>query len=105
MARVPAPGVPAGTPVRTQASDELVADIARHLAGDGEYELTLLPDMPQELVDVRWAALRAGRVLGRRVHVAVSGLTLDSAKTPLTVRMTCPAGTTRPTIPHQRAQG
>jgi hypothetical protein len=82
-----------------------VADIARHLQDAGEFRMTLMPDAPQELVDVRWAALRAGRVLGRRVHVAVSGLTLDSARTPLTVRMTCAVATMRPAIPHQRAQG
>lgn len=83
--------------------DDLAADIAEHLRHDGEYRLTLVPDVPQRLVDVRWAALGAGRRLGRRVQVAVSGMSMDSGLTPLTVRVTCTPAL-RPTIPQQRGQ-
>jgi hypothetical protein len=80
--------------------DEVVADIARQLEDAGEFRLTLVPDLPQRLVDLRWAALRAGRILGREVEVAVSGAALNSPEGPVTIRMTC--GQTRPGIPRQR---
>lgn len=104
MARVQASDVAAGTPPGTPLPDDLATDIVRHLEDTGEYRLTLVPDAPQRLVDLRWAALRAGRALGHRVEVAVSGASLDSGQTPLTVRMTW-AGASRPTIPQQRHQG
>jgi hypothetical protein len=105
MARGPASDVAAGTPSATPLlTDDLVSDVARQLEDAGEYRLTLVPDMPQRLVDLRWAALRAGRILGRRVEVSVSGASLNSEKTPLTVRMTVEAAA-RPTIPHQRLEG
>ena len=86
-----------GAPV----SDDVIADIARQLDHDGEFRLTLVPDLPQRVVDLRWAALRVGRLLGRPVKVAVSGAAMSATETPVTVRMTCAAGT-RPEIPRQR---
>jgi hypothetical protein len=82
-------------------SDDAIADIARQLDHRGEFRLTLVPDLPQRVVDLRWAALRVGRILGRPVDVAVSGAALNAAEGPVTIRMTCAAGT-RPEIPRQR---
>lgn len=81
--------------------DEVIADIARQLEDAGEFRLTLVPDLPQRVVDLRWAALRAGRILGRPVEVAVSGGALSSSEGPVTIRMTC-AADARPGIPRQR---
>ena len=81
--------------------DDMVADIARQLDDAGEYRLTLVPDLPQRMVDLRWAALRAGRILGRPVEVAVSAGALNAAQGPVTIRLTSPAPT-RTGIPRQR---
>jgi hypothetical protein len=98
MARSHAPeAVEVGVPL----SDDAIADIARQLDHDGEFRLTLVPDLPQRVVDLRWAALRVGRLLGRPVEVAVSGAAMSAAESPVTVRMTCAAGV-RPEIPRQR---
>ena len=89
--------VEAGVPL----SDDAIADIARQLDHLGEFRLTLVPDLPQRVVDLRWAALRVGQLLGRPVEVAVSGAAMNAADVPVTVRLTCAAGT-RPEIPRQR---
>ena len=97
MARTQVSEVEVGAPL----SDDAIADIVRQLDHAGEFRLTLVPDLPQRLVDLRWAALRASRLLGRPVDVAVSGGILNSAEGPVTIRMTC-AAPTRPEIPRQR---
>lgn len=76
---------------------DLVDAIARHLEDAGEYRVTLEPGPPQRLIDLRWAALDAGRRLGRRVSVAVTRAGVDAASASTTVRMTC-----LPPIPLQR---
>src|SRR3954454_20433265 len=76
---------------------DLVDAIARHLEDAGEYRVTLEPGPPQRVIDLRWAALDAGRRLGRRVYVAVTRAGVDSASASTTVRMTCV-----PAIPLQR---
>lgn len=86
-----------GAPLR----DDVVADIARQLEDAGVFRVTMVPDLPQRLVDLRWAALRAGRILGRPVKMAVSGAAVSSAGSPVTIRMTC-ASETRQGIPRQR---
>jgi hypothetical protein len=83
--------------------DELAADIARHLEDAGEYRITLVPSDPQRLVDLRWAALAAGRLMGRRVHVAATRAAVDYGRTPITVRVTTEP-TSQPAIPLQREQ-
>lgn len=82
--------------------DDLVAEIARHLADAGEHRLTLAPGHPQRLVDLRWAALRAGRQLGRRVRV-VTSRAVNTGDTPITVRVTC-APAHRGLIPPMREE-
>lgn len=82
--------------------DDLVAEIARHLEDAGEHRLTLLPGQPQRLVDLRWAALRAGRQLGRPVRV-VTSRAVNTGDTPITVRVTC-APAHRGLIPPMREQ-
>lgn len=82
-------------------SDDLATAIARQIRAGGEYQVTYLPNDPQRLVDLRWAALAAGRMLSRRVDVTVSRATAMPGHTPITVRMTC-AVEGRPTIPRQR---
>jgi hypothetical protein len=85
--------------------DALVPDIARQLEDSGEYRATFVPTDPQRLVDLRWAALGAGRLLGRRVHVAVTRAGIEPGTSPITVRMTCapsPRPAARRSIPRQR---
>ena len=77
--------------------DDLVDAIARHLEDAGEYRVTLEPGPPQRVIDLRWAALGAGRRLGRRVSVAVTRSGVDAVNAATTVRMTC-----APLIPQQR---
>jgi hypothetical protein len=98
MARSQAPGA---AEVGAPLSDAAIADIAWQLDHAGEFRMTLVPDLPQRVVDVRWAALRAGQILGRPVEVAVSGVAVSSAAGPVTIRMTC-AAPVRPEIPRQR---
>jgi hypothetical protein len=84
--------------------DRLIPAIARELADAGEYSATFLSADAQRLVDLRWAALRAGRLIGRPVRVSVSRAAVDPGSTPITVRLTC-APATKPAIPLQRQQG
>lgn len=95
--------VPDAGEVGAPLSDDTIADIARQLDHAGEFRLTLVPDLPQRVVDFRWAALRVGRLLGRPVDVAVSGAAMSAAEGPVTIRMTC-AAPARPEIPRQREE-
>jgi hypothetical protein len=83
---------------------DLVDAIARHLEDAGEYRVTLEPGPPQRVIDLRWAALKAGRRLGRRVHVAVTRSGVDAMSASTTVRMTC-APPRSHGIPQQRDPG
>ena len=82
---------------------DLVPAITRLLAEAGEYRVAVDRTSPQQLVDLRWAALAAGRVLGQRVQVATSKA-IDAGDSPITVRLTLALAPprTRPTIPQQR---
>jgi hypothetical protein len=93
--------------------DGLAPDIARQLMLAGEYRATFVPSDPQRLVDLRWAALGAGRLLGQRVQVAITRAGIEPGTSPITVRMTCapaahpasrpaPRPATRHAIPRQR---
>jgi hypothetical protein len=83
---------------------DLVPDIARQLEEFGEYRITLDPRSPQRVIDVRWAALGAGRALGRRVRVDTIRSTVIAGDTPITVRVSF-APAHRRSIPRQRHQG
>jgi hypothetical protein len=52
--------------------DELVRQIADRLVEEGRYVAYLESPQLQEVVDVGWAARRAGQHLGRRVRVSTS---------------------------------
>jgi hypothetical protein len=80
--------------------DELVPVIAVHLDEGGEYRTVLDPGVPQQLVDLRWAALRAGRLLGRRVRVSTTQA-VSSGSAPIMARVTFASGHGA-TIPRQR---
>lgn len=54
---------------------ELTAEILGQLSAEGEYVVELDPHPQQRLIDLRWAAHRAGRMLGRRTRMVVSGAT------------------------------
>jgi len=84
--------------------DQLIPAIAGQLESTGEYRVTFPSTDAQRLVDLRWAALGAGRLIGQRVRVAVHRGAVAPGGTPVTVRLTC-APTARPTIPSQRRQG
>jgi hypothetical protein len=76
--------------------DALVPAIATELDETGEYRAILDPSALQQLVDLRWAALRAGRLLGRQVKVSTTqAVTTDDA--PILARVTFASA-----IPRQR---
>ena len=52
---------------------DLTIEIAAKLWIDGQYVTELLPVPTQRFVDLQWAARQAGRVLGGRSQVDVSG--------------------------------
>jgi hypothetical protein len=85
--------------------DDLVPAITRLLSEAGEYRVAVDRRSPQQLVDLRWAALAAGLVLGQRVRVATSKA-IDSGDSPITVRLTLALAPPRirPSIPRQRAR-
>jgi hypothetical protein len=83
--------------------DELVPVIAVHLDETGEYRAVLDPTAAQQLVDLRWAALRAGRLLGRRVKVTTTQA-VASGNAPVVARVRF-APSHASTIPRQRQPG
>jgi hypothetical protein len=88
---------------RVTMPQDLVPAITRLLAEAGEYRVSVDRTSPQQLVDLRWAALAAGRELGQRVRVATSKA-IDTSDSPITVRLTLALAPprTRPSIPLQR---
>jgi hypothetical protein len=98
--------VPSPPPsVAVTMPEDLVPAITRLLSEAGEYRVAVDRTSPQQLVDLRWAALAAGRALGQRVRVATSKA-IDAGDSPITVRLTLALAPerTRPTIPQQRAR-
>jgi class 3 adenylate cyclase len=87
MRKVQAPETSAAGAAALHPHDDLAPDILRQLEDTGEYRVSFLPTDPQRLVDLRWSALAAGRLMGRPVHVAVTRADMDSS-TPITVRVT-----------------
>ena len=51
---------------------DLTLEIASRLWFYGEYAFQVAPNPQQELVDLHWAALQAGRLLGGRAKVKVA---------------------------------
>jgi hypothetical protein len=89
---------------------DLVPGIAQHLEDEGEYRITVDARSPQQLVDVRWAALSAGRLLGRPVQV-ITTKAVSSNKGPILMKVTWASAqrsaqqsAQRRTIPRQRQQ-
>lgn len=76
--------------------DALVPAIATELDETGEYRAILDPSALQQLVDLRWAALRAGRLLGRQVKVSTTQAVTDG-DAPILARVTFASA-----IPRQR---
>lgn len=99
MTSVPASAGP-GRAAATQLPADLVPLITRHLEEDGEYRLVLDPREAQRLVDVRWAALGAGRALGRKVRVIISRA-IETREAPIDVLVRF-EDRVRPAIPRQR---
>jgi hypothetical protein len=79
---------------------DLVPVIVVNLDEAGEYRAVLDPNAAQQLVDLRWAALRAGRLLGRRVKVSTTQA-VGTGSAPLVARVTFASGHGS-TIPRQR---
>jgi hypothetical protein len=90
----PAHDAPAHLPV------DLVPVITRHLEEVGEYRLVVDPRQAQQLVDLRWAALGAGRALGRKVHV-ITSRAVETREAPIAVVIRFDEEY-RPAIPEQR---
>ena len=88
-------GGESGTPL----PGDLVPMIVQDLQEDGEYRVVLDPLHAQQLVDVRWAALDAERLLGRRVRV-VTSRAIETREAPITVLVTF--GDHHRAIPQQR---
>jgi hypothetical protein len=55
-----------------QARDDLVAAIVEQVHRHGCYRVDLTPQPLQAIVDLRWAAQQAGRVLGHRLRACAS---------------------------------
>ena len=102
MARVRAARDSAGQarPRRSERPGELALDVLAHLEQNGEYRALLDPGTPQQLVDLRWAALRAGRQLGRTVKVMTTQA-VDSENAPISAQVRFAAGHGQ-AIPSQR---
>jgi hypothetical protein len=102
MASAPGPRASARqTRTSHTAATDLAGDVAAHLARDGEYRAVLDSGSLQQLVDLRWAALRAGRALGRSVKV-VTTQPVDTDSAPISVQVRFAAGH-GPGIPLQRS--
>lgn len=72
---------------------DLTLEIASGLWYDGEYTFVVSPEKQQKLVDVHWAALQAGRLLGVRSKVRFRGpSTFDDPTISVTVTFTDPGG-------------
>ena len=72
---------------------DLTLEIASGLWYDGDYSFVVSPENQQELVDVHWAALQAGRLLGVRSKVRVRGpATSQDPAITVTVTFTDPGG-------------
>jgi hypothetical protein len=99
MTSIPAPAGK-GAATSTQLPADLVPAIARQLERSGEYRLVLDPREAQRLVDVRWAALGAGRALGRKVRVIISRA-VETREAPIDVLVAF-EDHARPAIPRQR---
>jgi hypothetical protein len=80
--------------------DAMVPVIATQLDETGEYRAVLDPTAIQQLVDLRWAALRAGRLLGRKVKVSTTQA-VTTGDAPILARVTFTAGHGS-SIPRQR---
>lgn len=102
MAAAPGPRGhhPRGTAV---LPDAMVPVIATQLDETGEYRAVLDSSAMQQLVDLRWAALRAGRLLGRRVKVTTTQA-VTSGGAPVLARVTFTSGHGS-AIPRQRQPG
>ena len=74
--------------------------ITRHLEEVGEYRVVVDPRQAQQLVDLRWAALGAGRALGRKVHV-ITHRAVETREAPIAVVVRFDEQY-RPAIPEQR---
>ena len=96
------PEVAAGAASPQLLPGDLVPVIARELQATGEYRVVLDPREAQRLVDVRWAALGAGRALGRSVKV-VTSRAIETRNAPITVLVTFVEGRRAP-IPTQRLE-
>ncbi|MGY2876773.1 hypothetical protein ACVW00_003963 [Marmoricola sp. URHA0025 HA25] len=102
MVEAPRPRLqqPRSTPV---LPDALVPVIATELDETGEYRAVLDASALQQLVDLRWAALRAGRLLGRRVKVSTTQA-VTPGDAPVLARVTFTSGHGS-AIPLQRLPG
>jgi hypothetical protein len=100
MTSVSASRAPADDAPGTQLPVDLVPVITRHLEEVGEYRLVVDPRHAQQLVDLRWAALGAGRALGRKVHV-VTTRAVETREAPIAVVVRFDEQY-RPAIPEQR---
>lgn len=72
---------------------DLAIDIASELWLYGEYAVELDPLPAQRLVDVRWAALEAGRLLGARAVIRVTETRpMPDPRVTVSVRYVDPSG-------------
>jgi hypothetical protein len=101
MARVPAARPSTGHARKLHSvPTDLAREVAAQLEQDGEYRVVLDPGSLQQLVDLRWAALRAGRQLGRTVKVMTTQA-VDSEGAPISAQLRFATGHPQP-IPSQR---
>ena len=56
------------------STNPLATEIARRLADQGRFTIRLETGNLQAVVDARWAARQAGRMLGRRLRITTTRL-------------------------------
>jgi hypothetical protein len=54
---------------RAAQSERLISQIVNALAASGEFVATLALEPAQQVVDLKWAARQAGRLLGMRIDI------------------------------------
>lgn len=91
----------------TGVHDELTIEIARELQQEGTCVRVVRSIPRQRVVDVSWAAKRAGRMIGEHVRTSVTPLTpRDDGEVAVVVIVEtewASAGAVRSRIPRQRA--
>jgi hypothetical protein len=81
--------------------DEMTDEIARELQAEGTCVRVVSPIPRQRVVDVSWAAKRAGRLIGQHVRTSVTPLT-ERPDGEVAIVVILEQDPARARVPHQR---